>query len=72
MVVVDTAAEIAEPVVDTAAGTAVVGVAVLANLAVFDSCYKTLLQRLPERRTWDTDTTAASQPHAVSKNSPMR
>lgn len=52
--------------VDTAAGTAVVAavpvvaVVVPASLAVFDSYHKTLLQRLPECHTWDTDTPAVS------------
>lgn len=64
-------AGIAESVVavDTAAGTVVLAAdtvvvvvvaVVLASLAVFDSYHKTSHQRLPEHRTWDTDTPAAS------------
>lgn len=46
---------------------ALLAVVVLASLAVFDSYHKTSLRRQPEHRTGDTDTSAASQPHACTE-----
>ena len=60
----DTVAGIAESVV--AVDTVVVAAVALASLAVSGSYHKTLPQRLPERHTGDTDTTAAFM---ASKNS---